>query len=239
MARIAQGPGEMSADEASAAGNQDEHANQSNGVVRGSDPPAQASWEPRHGDTPSCSRLACRSGLIDGTMRSSSDVSRPDALKHALLAGSSASVLSALVLSLGSGIEEGSAAGALNGPSQWLWGEQEAYTRRATLRHTLVGYAIHHASSLLWGGFYGRCFGRGHEKPVARVLAEAALTTMAAYSVDYYVTPKRFRPGFRKHLGPGAIFASYAAFAAGLALATICRRDPALSDAAGRSSRAR
>jgi hypothetical protein len=146
--------------------------------------------------------------------------------KNALVTGSSASVLSAIVLSACSKIEEDSAAGALNGPSQWVWGEHQGYTKRASVRHTLVGYVIHHASSLLWGAFYERCFGRDRAKATARILAEAGLTATIAYGIDYYVTPKRFRPGFRKHLGPRAIFASYAAFAAGLAFATMCRRKP-------------
>src|SRR5690606_32141413 len=110
-----------------------------------------------------------------------------------------------------------------NGPSQWVWGEHEAHTRRATARHTLVGYAIHHAMSIFWGACYERVFGRSRDRDLRRVsvpqiTAEAAATTMVAYFVDYYVSPRRLRPGFKKHLGGGAIFASYAAFALGLAL---------------------
>jgi hypothetical protein len=160
-------------------------------------------------------------------MRSSTGSRNPNALKDALVSGSGASVLSAVALSVCSRLQEGSAAGALNGPSQWLWGEHEAYTRRATLRHTLVGYVIHHASSLLWGAFYERCFcRRGRRRSPARIAAEAGLTAAIAYGVDYHLTPKRFRPGFKKHLGPGAIFAAYVAFAAGLAVVTVCRRKP-------------
>jgi len=132
-------------------------------------------------------------------------------------------VLSAAVLSLCSKWEEGSAAGALNGPSQWVWGEREAHTREASVRHTLVGYAIHHGMSIFWASFYERCFGRSRERNLqdvttTQIAVEAAATTAMAYFVDYHVTPKRFRPGFKKHLGPASMFASYAAFAAGLAI---------------------
>lgn len=172
-------------------------------------------------------RAACnkRSTCVQST----SDASKSGAFKDALVSGSSASVLSAAVLSLCSKWEEGSAAGALNGPSQWVWGEREAHTREASLRHTFVGYTIHHAMSICWAVCYEHCFGRSCERdlkqvPVAQIAAEAATMTVMAYVVDYTVTPKRFRPGFKKHVGPASMFASYAAFAAGLAITTLVRR---------------
>jgi hypothetical protein len=58
---------------------------------------------------------------------------------------------------------------------------------------------------------------------VARRCIEAATTAAAAYIVDYTFTPRRLRPGFRKHLGPGSMFAVYATFAAGLAAPAIVR----------------
>lgn len=148
---------------------------------------------------------------------------------HACISGSNASLLSGIALSICSKLEEGSAAGALNGPSQWIWGEDEAHTRRATVRHTLVGYLIHHASSIFWAVGYERAFGCDRNRELARVpwlqiLAEGALTAALAYCVDYHVTPKRLRPGFKKHLGPVGIFASYAAFGLGLALTTLARK---------------
>ena len=152
-----------------------------------------------------------------------------DLLARAVISGSSASVLSGIALSVCSKLEEGSAAGALNGPSQWVWGEHEAYTRRATLKHTLVGYAIHHAMSIAWAVWYEHLFGRRRERErsptwALGMAAEVSTTALVAYFVDYFVAPKRLRPGFKKHLGNASIFASYAAFGAGLAIATILRR---------------
>ncbi|HEY8539436.1 MAG TPA: hypothetical protein VIL28_11265 [Steroidobacteraceae bacterium] len=142
--------------------------------------------------------------------------------------GSAASILSTVVLSIASKHSEDSAAGALNGPSQWVWGEREAYTRRATLRHTVVGYAIHHAMSIFWATFYEAAFGRARRPlaniSTARIFSEAAVTTAVAFFVDYVVTPRRFRPGFRKHISRGALVANYGAFALGLALTSIVRR---------------
>jgi hypothetical protein len=147
------------------------------------------------------------------------------ASRAALISGSAASAISATALALGGALEERSAAGPLNGPSQWLWGEEEAYTREPTLKHTALGYAIHHGSSLMWATMYERLFSQGRsQKRTARILAEAAGATAIAYFVDYYLTPKRFRPGFRKHLSDRSIFAVYAGFAAGLAACSLLAR---------------
>ena len=133
-------------------------------------------------------------------------------------------MLSGIALAACSKLEEGSAAAALNGPSQWLWGEEEAYTRRATARHTLTGYLIHHAASIFWAVLHERTFLDSQTpKSIVQCCAEAAATTVTAYVVDYHLTPSRLRPGFKKHLGPRSILAAYAAFAAGLTLAGIAR----------------
>ena len=142
----------------------------------------------------------------------------------AIVSGSAASLTSAAALMACSRLHEGSAAGGLNGPSQWLWGEAEAYTREATLRHTASGYAIHHATSIFWAVIHEAVFGGSRRaKPAIQHCAEAAVSAGTAYVVDYYLTPRRFRPGFEKHVSPKGMFAVYAAFAAGLAIAAIAR----------------
>lgn len=142
--------------------------------------------------------------------------------RAALISGSTASAVSTLALALGGQLEEESPAGPINGPSQWVWGEEEARTREPTLRHTALGYAIHHGTSLMWATAYERFFSDGRErKRTARICAEAAAATAIAYFVDYYLTPKRLRPGFKKHLSAGSVFAVYVGFAAGLALTSL------------------
>lgn len=142
----------------------------------------------------------------------------------AVVSGSAASLASAATLMACSAMHEGSAAGGLNGPSQWLWGEAEAYTREATLRHTVAGYAIHHSTSIFWAVLHEMVFHRGrHRKPAIQHCTEAAVSAATAYVVDYYLTPPRLRPGFEKHISPKGMVAVYAAFAAGLAVAAIAR----------------
>ncbi|HKQ12812.1 MAG TPA: hypothetical protein VJT80_05225 [Steroidobacteraceae bacterium] len=146
------------------------------------------------------------------------------AARRALCSGASASVCSALALSICSRIDEGSYAGGLNGPSQWLWGQAQAYTREASLRHTAVGYIVHHLTSVFWATSYELIFGEpDRRKTPLRRCADAAVSSAGAYVVDYYLTPPRFRPGFRKHLRTPSMYVVYGAFALGLAAASIVR----------------
>jgi hypothetical protein len=146
------------------------------------------------------------------------------AARRALSSGASASVASAVALSICSRIDEGSYAGGLNGPSQWLWGEREAYTRQASVRHTVVGYGIHHLTSVFWAILYERMFGEPTRcKTPLRRYAEAVASSAGAYVVDYHLTPRRLRPGFEKHVRTPSMFVVYGAFALGLATASIVR----------------
>lgn len=146
-------------------------------------------------------------------------------IPRAVISGSSASIVSTLALGLCGAREEGSAAGPVNGPSQWLWGESEAYTRQLTWRHTASGYAIHHAMSILWANAYERMQDRTSAPRSApsliKTCGNAALIATLAYAVDYGLAPRRLRPGFKKHLGPHSIFIVYASFGVGLALASL------------------
>src|SRR5688500_10932107 len=136
----------------------------------------------------------------------------------AIMSGTAASLASAAALMAGSKIRDGSWAGGLNGPSQWLWGESEAYTREATLKHTAVGYAIHHSTSVFWAVIYEAIFGGSKKKPPLQRCTEAIASAATAYVVDYHLTPRRLQPGFEKHVSPAGMVAAYAAFAAGLAI---------------------
>ena len=138
----------------------------------------------------------------------------------ALHSGSVASVTSTLALGICGQLESGSAAGPINGPSQWLWGEAEAYSKEPTWRHTATGYLIHHAMSVLWANVYEELQSRSRMHSASSTCTNAAIVSTLGYVVDYGVAPKRLRPGFKKHLGPASIFCVYASFGVGLALAT-------------------
>lgn len=142
-----------------------------------------------------------------------------EARDNAILSGSLAAICSAMALAIGGALEGRAPAGPLNGPSQWIYGRRAAHRRRASFRHTVVGYAIHHIVSIGWAVL--------HEKHVASLFEEkssparwgaAAATAAIACFVDYQVAQGRAQPGFEKQLSRKSLFAVYAAFAVGLAL---------------------
>jgi hypothetical protein len=139
------------------------------------------------------------------------------AFGQALWSGSAASMLSAAALAVCGKIERNSAAAPLNGPSQWLWGEAAARRRRASVRETAVGYAIHHAVSIGWATLHEKYAAR-RRSPLASDLLAAGLTAGFACFMDYGVARGRLRPGFEKHLGKRSLAVVYCAFALGLAL---------------------
>jgi hypothetical protein len=94
---------------------------------------------------------------------------------------------------------------------------------RPSWRYTAVGYLVHHFSSLLWAGIYEAwCLRRPASAPVS--VARAAVVATAACVVDYTVTPRRFRPGFERHIGRASIAGVYIAFGVGLLAGAWARR---------------
>lgn len=132
-----------------------------------------------------------------------------------------ASALSSVVVAAFSRARTGKAASGVNATSHWIWGDPAMRRHRADVRHTALGYAIHHASSLWWAGWFevkaASCTPRG-------VTALGAATAATAYVVDYHVVPKRLTPGFERHLSAAGMVSSYVAFGAGLTLAHLALR---------------
>lgn len=139
-------------------------------------------------------------------------------LRRALVSGSVASVCSTLAVSAFSRWHSGTAAAGTNAASQWFWYPQARMARQPSLRHTLVGYAVHHASSVFWA-----CTFEALRPRTARAggrAARAAGVAAAAYVVDYHVVPRRLSPGFEHRIGASGMWATYAAFALGLFVAS-------------------
>lgn len=134
--------------------------------------------------------------------------------RNTLVSGSVASVLSTFAVSCCSHWQSGSAVGGTNATSHWFWGDRAKREDRPSLRHTAVGYGIHHASSIFWAAFHEYAIRRARHP--SSVVAAAAVTAATAYVVDYHVVPRRLTPGFDSRLSGGAMVAAYAAFAVGL-----------------------
>jgi hypothetical protein len=147
------------------------------------------------------------------------------AARQALVSGTAASLLSAAALAIAGKTERNAPAGPLNGPSQWLFGRQAAYRRAPSLKYTLTGFLIHHASAMGWALLHQRVFGRrAQPQTTARIVRNAALTATVANFVDYKLTPKRLQPGFEAQLSKKSLLSVYAAFAVGLTLYELTRR---------------
>ena len=138
-----------------------------------------------------------------------------------IVTGTAASIVSAIVLSTCGWIENRNAVGPQNGPSQWLWGRRAARKRTFSARHTLAGYAIHHASSLLWSGIHQAVFARRRRQlQLSSHLMQGAATAALACAVDYQLTPRRFQPGFEQQVCRTSLFFVYAGFGIALGLTT-------------------
>jgi hypothetical protein len=136
---------------------------------------------------------------------------------RALITGSAASVLSAVMLAICGKFERGAAAAPLNGPSQWVWDKQASYRSRPTWRHTAVGYFIHHLASLGWATLHEKHLASlAAGQPASTRLLAAVATAAFACSVDCGVARGRWQPGFEKRLSPTSLAVVYAAFAVGL-----------------------
>ncbi len=141
------------------------------------------------------------------------------AARQALYSGAAASLFSAAVLAVCGKLENDSAAGPVNGPSQWIHGRWAAHVREPSVRHTVIGFIIHHVMATGWALLHEKIFGhRKGEQPFGRRLGAATATAATANFVDYKMTPKRLQPGFETQLSRTSLFLVYAAFAAGLTL---------------------
>ncbi len=146
-------------------------------------------------------------------------------LQRGLVSGTSASVLSTLALAAMGKRETGSAFAPTNAISHWLW-RDKAFTRDGpSLRYTLTGYAIHHASATFWAVLFEKLMGRRLDrKDKAMTLAVSTAASAVACFADYQLTPKRLRPGFEERLSRQSLALVYGAFALGLAAGALTSR---------------
>lgn len=139
------------------------------------------------------------------------------AVRHFLLDGTLAGLLSTAVLAWRGRHDDGSAAAAINAPSHWVWGREALRQDGIDARHTLLGQAVHHGSGLLWAGVYSWMQSR-RRPSVARVIGDAAVVTAMAALVDLKLTPERFTPGFERRLTNRSLWMVYGSFGVGLAM---------------------
>ena len=163
-------------------------------------------------------RLPASAPAEAGQVEKRAEAALRAALRTGLIAGAMASVVSTVALAVAGRRETGSAVAPTNAISHWLWRGEAYAVDRPTLRHTVVGYAIHHLTSTFWAVIYAWLHGNRHEaQTVPKALAGATVAAAVACVVDYKATPKRLTPGFEHRLSTGAMALVYGAFAVGLA----------------------
>ncbi len=147
------------------------------------------------------------------------------ATSRGMIAGTSASLLSTLALAvLGKG-EAGSAFAPTNAISHWIWGDKAARRDQPSLRYTLTGYMIHHASATFWAVLFERIMGkRLDSKKLATTLPASLAASAVACFVDYQMTPERLKPGYERRLSRPSLALVYGAFAIGLAAGALATR---------------
>ena len=156
-------------------------------------------------------------------------------LIRGLISGSVGALTSTAALLLRSRHDARTALSAQNAVSHWVWGEEAMRQHSLSARHTLVGYGIHHASSVFWGVLYERSIEGAPPESLSRELLRASAFSVLANVVDFHLTPRRFKPGFERHLTKKSLLAVYAAFAVGLAAGHLLQGPPP----AGSPSKAR
>ena len=145
-------------------------------------------------------------------------------LSAALVSGSVASVVSAGALALLARAEGKSPTQPLNATSHWLHGEDAGSVRRADVRHTALGYATHHASSVLWAIPFEYLRTRDTAKDLASIGRDAGLVAALAGVTDYDVMPRRLTPGWEAVLPARSVAAGLGALALGLIIGGLATR---------------
>lgn len=140
---------------------------------------------------------------------------------RALTSGTVAGIATAATAAAAGKREDDSYAAPINATSHILWGDQAAAQDAASVKYTLTGFLLNHASAVFWAMFYEKLFGRrrrvlGAKDSLVKPLLGAAVVSAGAYVTDYYLVPKRFTPGYEKRLSGPSMTAVYAMLALGL-----------------------
>jgi hypothetical protein len=165
-------------------------------------------------------------------------------LGRAVVSGTIGGLAAAAAASLAGKREDDHYAAPLNATSHIIWGDKAARQDKPSLKYTLTGFLLNHASAIFWAFFYEKLLGRSERrehqgrhrprnwnegslhdssntglpaKPMLQPILDAAAVTAGAYITDYYLVPKRFTPGFEKRLSGKSLATVFAALAVGLA----------------------
>ena len=142
--------------------------------------------------------------------------------RSTVIRGTGAHIAATLALAACSRRETGAPLAGINAVSHWVFGDEAARRDDFTVTHTVLGALTNQAASVFWAYVHERLFApRPRRATLPRVVGEAVATSALACAVDYTITPKRLTPGYELRLSRASLFVVYAAFAAGLAAASL------------------
>lgn len=152
------------------------------------------------------------------------------AIKRAVISGSVAGLGIMIATALAGKRETGSYAAPLNATSHIVWGDKAALQDTPSLKYTLTGFVLNHASAILWAAVYEKFFGAGSGRSTSsgsmlRPLLGGAVVSAGAYLTDYHLVPKRLTPGFEKRLSGKSLTTAYGVLALGLAAYDLVARN--------------
>jgi hypothetical protein len=148
------------------------------------------------------------------------------AIRRAMVSGTVVGLAIAAATALAGKRETGSAAAPLNATSHIVWGGKAALQDAPSLKYTLTGFVLNHASAIFWAAVYEKFFGSARPSPHAsplRPLIGGAVVSAGAYVTDYHLVPRRLTPGFEKRLSCKSLGMVYALLAIGLAATDLIR----------------
>ncbi|WP_225984974.1 hypothetical protein [Noviherbaspirillum aerium] len=148
-------------------------------------------------------------------------------VQRTLISGTVSGVATALAASVAGKRDAESYAAPLNATSHIVWGEEAAFHDEPSLKYTVTGFLLTHASAIFWASIYEKWFApREDERDASplKPLIGAAVVTAGAYVTDYYLVPKRLTPGYEKRVSGKSLSAIYGVLALGMAARALMQR---------------
>lgn len=137
-------------------------------------------------------------------------------IKTAAMSGAAAGVLSAVAMGK---LERNTAIAPRKGLHQLTWRGRTPRESRSAMRSTLPSIIIQQLISTSSGALRERIFGRNAgQQSIPQQLLGGATSAATAYVINHILTPRRSQPRIEKRSSPNGRFATYAAFAIGIAL---------------------
>ncbi|WP_194726725.1 hypothetical protein [Noviherbaspirillum malthae] len=148
-------------------------------------------------------------------------------VQRTLISGTVSGVATALAASVAGKRDAESYAAPLNATSHIVWGDEAAMHDEPSMKYTVTGFLLTHASAIFWASIYEKWFAPSEDDADAsplKPLMGAAVVTAGAYVTDYYLVPRRFTPGYEKRVSGKSLSAIYGVLALGLAARALMAR---------------